>query len=151
MARSASFSREASAPSTTSQSALSRNPTRQAYELLHWGFVAAPAIAGLDKFTDLLVNWDKYLAPSFARMLPVSAHSFMQVVGGVEIVAALLVAVKPKIGAYVVAAWLAGIIVNLLVSGAYFDVALRDFGLMLGALALGRLAVAHERGDDART
>src|SRR5215204_1204229 len=91
------------------RSELVRNPTRQAYELLHWGFVAAPAIAGLDKFTSLLVNWDKYVAPAFARLLPVSTHTFMMVVGVIEIVAALLVAVKPKVGGYVVAAWLAGI------------------------------------------
>ena len=127
-----------------STSALARNPSRQAYEILHWGFVAAPAIAGLDKFTNLLVNWDKYLAPTFARLIPVTAHNFMMVVGLVEIFAALLVAVRPKIGAWVVAAWLAGIIVNLLAGGMYYDVALRDFGLMLGAMALGRLAVTHE-------
>ena len=119
---------------------LTRNPERQAYELLHWGFVAAPVIAGLDKFAGLLTNWDQYLAPPIARMLGGSAHAFMLVVGVVEVIAGLLVAVRPRIGAYVVAAWLVGIIVNLLISGHYFDIALRDFGLCLGALALGRLA-----------
>src|SRR4051794_20325900 len=84
MARSTPYDHEA----LHSTSGLARNPRRQAYELLHWGFVAAPAIAGLDKFTDLLVNWDKYLAPAFARMLPVSTHSFMLVVGVIEIAAA---------------------------------------------------------------
>jgi hypothetical protein len=122
-----------------------RTPERQAYQLLHWGFVAAPAIAGLDKFTHVLTNWDAYLAPVVARTLGGAAHGFMLVVGVVEIVAGLLVAVRPRIGAYVVAAWLAGIIVNLLLSGKYFDVALRDFGLCLGALALGRLAQVYDR------
>jgi hypothetical protein len=113
---------------------------RQAYQILHWGFVAAPVLAGLDKFANLLTDWSQYLAPPVARMLGGGAHAFLLVVGVVEIVAGLLVAVRPRIGAYVVAAWLAGIIVNLLLTGRYFDVALRDFGLCLGALALGRLA-----------
>lgn len=114
--------------------------TRQAYGILRAGFIAAPTIAGLDKFTHLLADWDQYLAPQVAALLPVSAHSFMQAVGVVEIAAGLLVAARPRLGAYVVAAWLGGIVVNLLMSGRYFDIALRDFGLMLGALALGRLA-----------
>jgi hypothetical protein len=124
---------------------LTRNPERQAYDILHWGFVAAPVIAGLDKFAGLLTNWDAYLAPPVARILGGAAHGFMLFVGVVEVVAGLLVAVKPKIGAYVVAGWLGAIIVNLLMSGRYFDIALRDFGLMLGALALGRLAMLHDR------
>lgn len=119
---------------------LARNPERQAYELLHWGFVAAPVIAGLDKFSHLLTNWDQYLAPVFARMLGGNAHAFMLVVGVIEVIAGLVVAVRPRIGAYVVAAWLGGIILNLLLTGSYFDIALRDFGLCLAALALGRLA-----------
>src|SRR6188474_2573932 len=126
---------------------VAHSPERQAYEILHWGFVAAPVLAGLDKFAHLMVNWDQYLAPPIARMLGGSAHGFMLVVGAIEVAAGLLVAVKPKIGAYVVAAWLAGIIVNLLLSGRYFDVALRDFGLMLGALALGRLASVYDTGS----
>ena len=127
---------------------VARSPERQAYQILHWGFVAAPVIAGLDKFTELLTNWDAYLAPVFARMLGGASHGFMLVVGVVEVAAGLLVAVRPRIGAYVVAAWLAGIIFNLLLSGQYFDVALRDFGLCLGALALGRLAqVYDQRGE----
>lgn len=121
-----------------------RSPERQAYLLLHLGFVAAPVIAGLDKFTHLLTDWDQYLAPPIAALFGGAAHGFMLVVGVIEIIAGLVVAVRPKIGAYVVAAWLAGIIVNLLMTGHWFDIALRDFGLMLGALALGRLAVAHE-------
>jgi hypothetical protein len=119
---------------------------RQAYQILHWGFVALPVIAGLDKFSHFLVDWEKYLAPPIARMVGGgNAHGFMLVVGVIEVVAGLLVAVRPRIGSYVVGAWLAGIIINLLISGHYFDVALRDFGLMLGALALGRLAQVHER------
>lgn len=113
---------------------------RQAYQLLHVGFVVAPVIAGLDKFTHLLTDWDAYLAPPVARLLGGAAHPFMLVVGVVEVVAGLLVAVRPRIGAYVVAAWLVGIILNLLASGRFFDIALRDVGLCLGALALGRLA-----------
>lgn len=122
---------------------------RQAYQLLHWGFVAAPVIAGLDKFSQLLTNWDAYVAPVVARALGGATHTFMLVVGVVEVVAGLLVAVRPRIGAYVVAAWLAGIIVNLLLTGRYFDIALRDFGLCLGALALGRLAQVHDRPREA--
>lgn len=123
---------------------LAHSPERQAYQILHFAFVAAPIIAGLDKFVHLLTNWDAYLAPQIARMLGGGAHTFMLVVGVVEVVAGLLVAIRPRIGAYVVAAWLAGIIVNLLLGVHYFDIALRDFGLMLGALALGRLAQVHD-------
>ena len=123
---------------------LAHNPERQAYHILHVGFIAAPVIAGLDKFAGLLTNWDAYLAPQIAQMLGGAAHTFMLVVGVIEVIAGLLVALKPRIGAYVVAGWLGGIIVNLLMSGHYFDIALRDFGLMLGALALGRLASVQD-------
>ena len=117
----------------------------QAYQILHIGFIVAPTLAGLDKFFHVLTNWDQYLAPAIAKILPISGHGFMLLVGVVEMVAGLLVALKPRIGAYVVAAWLAGIIVNLLVLGSFFDVALRDLGLLLGAVALGRLSEVHER------
>ena len=126
-------------------------PARQAYHILHWGFVAAPTIAGIDKFTHLLTNWDQYLAKPVERVLPMSGHSFMLLVGVVEIIAGLVVALRPRIGAYVVAAWLFGIIVNLLLVGGFYDVALRDFGLMLGAIALGRLSVTYDRGMFGRT
>jgi hypothetical protein len=116
------------------------DPTYQAFQILHWGFVAAPVIAGVDKFFGLLTNWDAYLSPTFASLSPLSPHSTMMTVGVVEMAAGLLVAVKPRIGAYVVAAWLAGIILNLLLLGHGYDVALRDFGLCLAALALGRLS-----------
>ena len=108
-------------------------PAHQAYQLLYVGFIVAPLLAGLDKFTHVLTDWDRYLAPVVAGMLPVSGHTFMLFVGLVEIAAAVLVAARPRIGAYVVAAWLLGIVVNLLLIPGYFDIALRDFGLALGA------------------
>ena len=104
--------------------------------------MAAPVIAGVDKFFDLLTHWDKYLAPSLLNLSPLSAARTMDAVGFVEIIAGLVVALRPRIGAYVVAAWLAGIIVNLLLVGCYYDVALRDFGLFLGALA--RLSATYD-------
>ena len=119
-------------------------PAYQAYQLLYLGFIVAPLVAGLDKFTHFLTDWDKYLAPVVADLLPFSTHTFMLFVGIVEIGAAILVALRPHIGAYVVAAWLAGIVINLLLIPAYLDIALRDFGLMLGALALARLSAEFE-------
>ena len=121
-------------------------PAYQAYQLLYLGFIAAPLVAGIDKFTNFLTDWSQYLAPAFVGLLPLSAGTFMLFVGIVEIGAAALVAVRPRIGAYVVAAWLAGIVINLLLIPAYLDVALRDFGLMLGALALARLSEEFARG-----
>lgn len=124
------------------------NPAYQAFWILRAAFTVAPIVAGLDKFANLLADWTKYLAPVVPKTLGVSPETFMRGVGVVEIVAGLLVAALPRYAAYVVAAWLAAIIVNLLVLGAYFDVALRDFGLMLGAIALGRLAQGvHEWKD----
>ena len=119
-----------------------KEPIAQAYEILHWGFTIAPILAGADKFFHLLCDWDKYLAPQVVSMLPCSGHTFMQIVGVIEIVAGIGVMLLPRIFAYVVSAWLVGIILNLLIAGAYFDVALRDLGLALGALALGRLAAS---------
>jgi uncharacterized membrane protein YphA (DoxX/SURF4 family) len=124
---------------------LAARPAYQAYRILHVGFAVLPVLAGLDKFFQLLVNWDQYLAPVVTRVLPVSAHAFMLAVGVIEIVAGLLVAVRPRIGAYVVALWLWGIIVNLLLIPNYYDIALRDFGLSLGALALARLSQEFDR------
>jgi hypothetical protein len=119
-------------------------PAYQAYKVLHVGFVVAPIVAGVDKFLHYLTDWTKYLAPEVSRILPISPLTFMQVVGVVEIAAGVLVAIKPKIGAYVVAAWLGGIIINLLFMPGYYDVALRDFGLMIGALALARLSKHYD-------
>ncbi len=116
------------------------NPVYQAYQFLHVAFVAAPILAGLDKFFHVLTNWDKYLAPRIAALSPVGGHNLMLAAGVIEIVAGLIVLLKPRVGAYIVAAWLFGIIINLLLVPGFYDVALRDLGLALGALALGRLS-----------
>ena len=122
-----------------------RRPAYQAFLILYAGYAALPILAGVDKFFHLLVNWDQYLAPLAARLLPVNGHTFLQAVGVVEIAAGVLVAVRPRAGAYVVALWLGGIILNLLLIPGYFDVALRDFGLALAALALARLSQRFDR------
>ena len=125
------------------------NPAYQAYMTLRVGFIVAPILFGLDKFTNLLADWTTYLAPAIDRLVPGSASGAMMAVGVVEIVAGLVVAFRPKVGGYLVAAWLAGIIGNLLLLGDYYDVALRDFGLLLAALALARLATAFQPTRDA--
>ena len=117
----------------------------QAYSLLRVGFAVAPILFGLDKFANVLVDWPVYLAPWVNDIAPGSGQDFMYVVGAVEILAGLAVAIKPRYGAYVVAAWLGGIIVNLLTHSGYYDIALRDFGLLIGALALGRLASVYDQ------
>ncbi|HJP91617.1 MAG TPA: hypothetical protein VJ875_06655 [Pyrinomonadaceae bacterium] len=119
-------------------------PAYEAYKILHVAFVVAPIVAGVDKFFNLLVNWEQYLPPFVTNLLGGHSHELMLVVGVVEIIAGLGVAFKPKIFAYVVSAWLLLIIVNLLMIPGYFDVALRDFGLALAALALARLSRAVE-------
>ncbi|MDQ1666454.1 MAG: hypothetical protein QOH75_2485 [Actinomycetota bacterium] len=119
-----------------------RDPVFQAFYLLRTAFTVAPIVFGLDKFFDVLTEWQRYLAPDIDDIVPGSAHQAMLLVGVVEIAAGVLVALRPRIGAYVVAAWLAGIIVNLLLLGDFHDIALRDFGLFVAALALGRLSVA---------
>ena len=115
----------------------------QAYQILRFGFTVAPIVAGLDKFLHLLTNWDQYLPSVVNNMLGGRGHEFMMVVGVIEIIAGIGVFLKPKIFAYVVSAWLVLIIINLLMIPGYFDVALRDLGLALGALALGRLSAAY--------
>jgi hypothetical protein len=122
--------------------AVREDPAYQAYLILRTGFVVAPILFGLDKFTNLLTDWTTYLAPAVDRLVPGTATTAMVAVGVIEIVAGLVVAVRPRFGGYLVAAWLAGIIVNLLLLGDRYDVALRDFGLLLAALALARLATA---------
>jgi hypothetical protein len=130
----------------------SGSPARQAFLLLRTVFTIAPVLFGLDKFFGLLTDWDGYLAPQLDQLVPGSAHQAMLVVGVVEILAGLLVALLPRIGGVVVAAWLAGIIVNLLLLGDYYDIALRDFGLLVAALALARLSAAvHRPGRRVRT
>lgn len=135
--------------STTTERAGSRSivgePGHQAFLLLRTVFTVAPILFGLDKFTNILVDWTIYLAPVATGVVPVSAQTFMYGVGVIEIIAGILVAVRPRIGSLVVALWLLGIIINLLVLGNFFDIALRDFGLLVGALALNRLATAHSR------
>ena len=121
--------------------ALRRDPAAQAFTLLRVAFIVAPILFGLDKFAEVMTSdWTKYLAPQFNDLIPGSASDAMHIVGAVEIAAGLVVAVMPRFGGLLVAGWLGGIIVNLLLVGGYGDIALRDFGLLLGALTLSRLA-----------
>ena len=119
------------------------DPVYQAYQILHIGFTVAPILFGLDKFFNSMVDWEKYVAPWAVRIIG-NAHTFMLGVGIIEIVAGLVVAFKPRWGAYIVALWLLGIIFNLLTYSGFYDIALRDFGLMLGALTLARLASIYD-------
>ncbi len=118
---------------------------RQAFLLLRTVFTIAPIVFGLDKFTNLLTDWTIYLAPVATSVVPLPAHTFMYIVGVVEIVAGVAVAVRPRFGSLLVAVWLLGIILNLLILGSFFDVALRDVGLLVGALALNRLSPGKAR------
>jgi len=120
--------------------ALGRDGAHDAFLLLRTVFTVAPIVFGLDKFAQVLTDWEKYLAPWINDLVPGDAHAAMLLVGVVEVAAGVLVALAPRWGGYVVALWLAGIIVDLLTLGDYYDVALRDFGLLVGALALARLA-----------
>jgi uncharacterized membrane protein YphA (DoxX/SURF4 family) len=123
---------------------LRQDPGYQAFLLLRIGFAAAPILFGLDKFFDVLVDWEIYLAPWINDIVPGSAADAMYAVGVIEIAAGVAVALKPRYAAYLVAAWLGGIIVNLLTYSGYYDIALRDFGLLIGALALARLATKYD-------
>jgi hypothetical protein len=116
----------------------------QAFMLLRVAFTVAPIAFGLDKFFNVMVDWPIYLAPWINNIIPGSGSDAMHIVGVVEIAAGLAVAIKPRYGAYIVAGWLAGIVVNLLTLSGYYDIALRDFGLMLGALTLARLASKYD-------
>jgi hypothetical protein len=118
-------------------------PSYQAYQILHIAFTVAPLVAGVDKFFHFLVNWDMYLAPIVPRTLGMSGHTIMLGIGVVEVIAGLIVAVAPRIGGLIVGIWLLGIVVNLLAVPGYFDIALRDFGLALGAFALSRISVDY--------
>lgn len=120
------------------------DPAHQAYQVLHFGFTVLPILMGLDKFFNLLVNWEKYLAPWIIHIVG-HAQDFMRAVGVVEIIAGLLVAFRPRWGGYVVALWLFGIIVNTLSYPGFYDIVLRDFGLLLAALALARLSEHYRR------
>jgi hypothetical protein len=119
------------------------DPARQAFLLLRTVFTVAPIVFGLDKFANVLTDWPQYLAPWIDDLVPGTAQQAMYAVGAVEVLAGVLVAVLPRIGGWVVAAWLAGIIVNLLTIPGFYDIALRDFGLLVGAVALARLAVRY--------
>jgi hypothetical protein len=130
-------------PARSSTAAM--HPAYQAYLVLYCGYIVLPIVAGVDKFFHVLVNWDSYLAPVVTDVLKINAHTFMSGVGIVEMAAGVLVLLKPQIGAYVVMLWLWGIVINLLLVPGFYDIALRDFGLSLGALALARLA--REFGD----
>jgi uncharacterized membrane protein YphA (DoxX/SURF4 family) len=121
-----------------------RNPAYQSFVVLRIAFTVAPIAFGIDKYFNVMVNWEKYLASWIRDLSPFTASGTMHVVGVIEIVAGLAVAIKPRYGAYLVAAWLGGIVVNLLTYSGYYDIALRDFGLMLGALTLARLASKYD-------
>jgi len=123
---------------------LRSDPAAQAFMLLRVAFTVAPILFGLDKFAEVMIgDWPKYLAPEFNDLIPGSAQDAMYIVGGVEVAAGLVVAIVPRLGGLLVAAWLGGVIVSLLLVGGYADIALRDFGLLIGALALSRLASAY--------
>ena len=128
--------------STSGSKTTLADPTQQAFLILRSAFVVAPILFGLDKFFNVMVEWPTYLAPWLDRLVPGNAQEFMYVVGAIEIIAGLVVLFAPEFGGYLVAAWLGGIIVNLLTADPmrFYDVALRDFGLLLAALALARLA-----------
>lgn len=119
-------------------------PAYGAYLMLRVGFTVLPILFGADKFANVLTNWERYLAPWIVRLIPITAHQAMLVVGAVEIVAGLAVAIKPRYAAYIVAAWLAGIVINLVSYPGFYDIALRDFGLLLAALTLARLASVYD-------
>jgi uncharacterized membrane protein YphA (DoxX/SURF4 family) len=137
----------AAAPvSTSTRDRLTDDPAYQAFWILRIGFAVAPILFGLDKFLGFMIDdWTKYLASEFDSLIPGTAQDAMHIVGVVEIVAGILVAVRPRIGGYVVAVWLSCIVANLAIQLTFWDIALRDFGLALGALALARLATAYER------
>ena len=134
---------KATAAERSNSRSIAGEPGHQAFLLFRTVFTVAPILFGVDKFTNFLVDWTVYLAPVATSVVPISAQTFMYGVGVVEIIAGILVAVRPRVGSLVVALWLLGIIINLLVLGSFFDVALRDFGLLVGALALNRLATAE--------
>jgi uncharacterized membrane protein YphA (DoxX/SURF4 family) len=122
-----------------------RDPRFQAFTTLRLGFTVLPIAMGIDKYFNSMVFWPKYLADWIDNIAPGTAQQFMYFVGAVEIVAGLVVLIKPRYGAYLVAAWLAGIVINLFSYGEWYDIAVRDVGLMLAALTLGRLASYYDR------
>lgn len=133
------------AEASSAQASRRGDPAYQAFLLLQMTFTLAPIVFGLDKFFNLLTSWEFYLAPAIDNIVPGSAHQAMLMVGVVEVAAGVLVALRPHVGGYVVAVWLAGIIFNLLMFRDFYDVALRDFGLLVAALALARLAASFRQ------
>ena len=131
-------------PQTLDTRAHWADPRYQAFALLRLAFTVAPIAFGLDKFFNVMVDWPTYLAPWIDDVAPGSAQDLMYLVGAVEVLAGLVVAIRPRYGAFLVAGWLGGIVVNLLTHSGYYDIALRDFGLMLGALTLARLASVYD-------
>ena len=123
---------------------LRRDPAAQAFAVLRVTFTVAPILFGIDKFANVMVHWPKYLAPWINDIVPGTAQQAMYAVGAIEIAAGIAVLVKPRYGAWLVTAWLGGIVINLLTYSGFYDIALRDFGLMLGALTLARLAIAYD-------
>jgi len=117
--------------------------TEKVISILHWTYGLVPIVAGADKFVHLLTNWDNYLAPAIAQMLPMPAHSFMNIVGIIEIVAGVLVLIKPRIGSIIVCLWLIGIVINLLLGGQYYDIAVRATVMAIGAFCLFLLSSRH--------
>ena len=132
--------------STVGRRATLSDPAYQAFLILRTAFTVAPILFGLDKFANLMVHWPSYLAPWIDTIVPGTAQQAMYAVGVIEVVAGIVVAVAPRVGAWLVAVWLAGIIVNLLTFPGFYDIALRDFGLLIGAVALGRLASHYASG-----
>jgi uncharacterized membrane protein YphA (DoxX/SURF4 family) len=124
---------------------LQRRPSYQAYQILHIGFTVLPILAGLDKFFQVLAQWEMYLSKTVEGVLPIPPQTFMRIAGVVEIAAGILVAIAPRIGAWVVAAWLLGITINLVLPPGFYDIALRDFGLMLAAISLGLMARKYRK------
>ena len=120
--------------------AVSNTQTNNAYNLLKWTFILVPVVAGLDKFMHMLTDWDKYLAPVVADLLPFEVHTFMMIVGVIEIIAGILVFVRPKIGGMIVGLWLVGIAINLLMTGEYYDIAVRDLVMAIAAFSMSMLA-----------
>lgn len=132
---------------TAQVAVLKVNPSYRAYQILHATFAVGLMVAGADKFLHWLTNWDQYLAPTVSRLFPLSGHEFMFLAGTVEVLVGLVVAFHPRLGSYLVAAWLLAVIINLLLLPGHFDIALRDLGLMLGALALAKLAEDYHSGN----
>lgn len=119
--------------------------TERVISLLRWTYGLVPIVAGADKFMHILTDWDKYLAPAIANILPIAPHTFMSIVGIIEIIAGVLVLIKPRIGSLIVGLWLVGIAINLLLTGQYYDVAVRDTVMAIGAFSLWMLSSPHRQ------